>query len=70
MERKTVKCCFDGIDIKLKLCRDCGGQPHINSMSHGERWIDCDCGTSSGLFKNDNQPAKAFLEACSEWNRK
>lgn len=65
-----VKCRYDGLEWELNYCKKCGGDPYINKMTHGERWIDCDCGHSSGLFKNDNNPVVAFKEACKSWNRK
>jgi hypothetical protein len=71
---KTLKKMFiyehSGVKGKLKRCKKCQSVPFINAMSHGERWIDCDCGKSSGLYKDDNQPSVAMKEAAKAWNRK
>jgi hypothetical protein len=69
-KEERIDCLGDGVVRKLRRCKKCDRIPFKNSMAHGERWIDCDCGHSSGLYKDDNQPVKAFREACTSWNRK
>lgn len=70
MTEKKIRCKYDGVFKQLRYCRKCKGEPYINGMAHGERWIDCDCGHSSGLYKDDNVPVEAFKKACKAWNRK
>lgn len=69
-KNKTVTSTKDGITVEINLCKTCGAVPYINSMPHGERWIDCDCGESSGLFEDDNCPYRSFQDAVQKWNRK
>lgn len=70
MKNKKVECTKDGVTAEINLCKTCGEVPFVNSMVHGERWIDCDCGESSSLFKDDNCPSNAFKKAVQKWNRK
>jgi hypothetical protein len=69
-KEEKIACKYDGHETSLWRCKKCNAIPYINGMAHGERWIDCDCGRSSGLFKFDNNPVVAFKDAVKAWNKK